>query len=249
MGIKTPRLLMLGLLRFIIVVLITMALAGFILVWHRELLNMIWTMPQSGWLLYVWTALSWLLSIFLAMLSSLVAYLISQLFFCVFVMDLMSRITEKMICGETQEPVVKISLMATLFHLIHQEIPRAMIPMLLMLILMILGLFTPLAPGVALVSTLVTGLFLAWDNTDLVPARRMEPFGTRLGYLKKNFLFHLGFGICFLIPWLNILFLSFAPVGGTLFFIDTDPTRKTGPGPKSRSARGRYFSRARETIS
>ncbi len=221
MGIKTPRLLMLGMLRFIIVVFITMALAGSILVWHREILNMIWTMPESGWLIYVWTALSWILSIFLAMVSSLVSYLIAQLFFCVFIMDLMSRITENMIRGRQNGPGGKISLTATLFHLIRQEIPRAMIPMFLMFILTIVGFLTPLGPVVAVLSALAAGVFLAWDNTDLVPARRMETFGNRFRYLKKNLLFHLGFGICFLIPWLNILFLSFAPVGATLFFIET----------------------------
>jgi len=221
MGMKTPRLLMLGLLRFIIVVFITMALAGSILVWHREILDMIWTMPESGWLIYVWTALSWVLSVFLAMVSSLVSYVLAQFFFCVFVMDLMSRITEKMIRGEQQGPCEKRSMTATLFHLIRQEIPRAMIPMFLMLVFTMVGFFTPLGPLVAVLSALAAGVFLAWDNTDLVPARRMETFGNRFRYLKKNLLFHLGFGICFLIPWLNILFLSFAPVGATLYFIET----------------------------
>ena len=227
MGLKTPRLLMLGLLRFIIVILISMALASSILVWHREILNMIWTMPESGWLTYIWTALSWLLSIFLAMLSSLIAYLIAQIFFCVFIMDLMSRITEKMIRGEAHGPVEKIPLLKTVFHLICQEIPRAVIPIFLTLILMIMGLFTPLGPGVAVVSALVAGAFLAWDNTDLVPARRMNSFGVRFRYFKKNILFHLGFGSCFLIPWLNILFLSFAPVGATLFFIENEDRQKS----------------------
>ena len=220
MGIKTPRLLMLGMLRFVIVVFITMALAGSILVWHREILDMIWSMPESGWLMYVWTALSWILSVVLAMVSSLVSYVIAQLFFCVFIMDLMSRITEKMIRGGQQGPGEKISFMGTLFHLIRQEIPRAMIPMFLMLVLTIVGFLTPLGPAVAVLSALAAGMFLAWDNTDLVPARRMETFGKRFRYLKKNFLFHLGFGICFLIPWFNILLLSFAPVGATLFFIE-----------------------------
>lgn len=220
MGIKTPRLLMLGMLRFVIVIFITMALAGSILVWHREILDMIWTMPESGWLMYVWTALSWILSVVLAMVSSLVSYVIAQLFFCVFIMDLMSRITEKMIRGDQQLSGEKISLMGTLFHLIRQEIPRAMIPMFLMLMLTIVGFLTPLGPLVAVLSALAAGVFLAWDNTDLVPARRMETFGERFQYLKKNLLFHLGFGICFLIPWINILFLSFAPVGATLFFIE-----------------------------
>ncbi len=227
MGVKTPRLLMLGLLRFVIVIIISMALASSILVWHREILNMIWTMPESGWLTYIWTAFSWLLSIFLAMLSSLIAYLIAQIFFCVFIMDLMSRVTEKMILGEVHGHVEKMSLVKTLFYLIRQEIPRAMIPMFLMLIFMIMGLFTPLGPGVAVVSALAAGAFLAWDNTDLVPARRMNTFEVRFRYFKKNILFHLGFGVCFLIPWLNILFLSFAPVGATLFFIENEDGKKS----------------------
>jgi len=227
MGMKTPRLLMLGLLRFVIVIIISMALASSILVWHREILNMIWTMPESGWLIYIWTALSWILSIFMAMLSSLIAYLIAQIFFCVFIMDLMSRITEKMIRGEVHGPVEKMSLLKTVFHLIRQEIPRAMIPIFLMLIFMLMGLFTPIGPAVAVFSALAAGTFLAWDNTDLVPARRMNPFAVRFRYFKKNILFHLGFGICFLIPWLNILFLSFAPVGGTLFFIENEDRSKT----------------------
>lgn len=222
MGVRTPRLLMLGLLRFVIVIIISMVLAGSLLVWHREILNMIWTMPQSGWLIYIWTALSWLLSIFLAMLSSLISYLIAQIFFCVFIMDLMSRITEKMIQGEAHGPVEKMSLLKTLFHLIRQEIPRAIIPMFLMLFFMVLGLFTPLGPVIAVISALVAGAFLAWDNTDLVPARRMNTFALRFQYFKKHLLFHLGFGCCFLIPWLNMLFLSFAPVGATLFFIENE---------------------------
>ena len=57
-----------------------------------------------------------------------------------------------------------------------------MIPIFLMLILMIMGLFTPLGPRVALVSVLAAGAFLAWDNTDLVPARRMNSFAVRFRY-------------------------------------------------------------------
>jgi CysZ protein len=63
---------------------------------------------------------------------------------------------------------------------------------------------------------------MAWDSTDLVFARRMEPFRLRLGRLSGNIGFHLGFGLWFLIPGLNLLFLSFAPVGGTLFALEAD---------------------------
>jgi len=46
------------------------------------------------------------------------------------------------------------------------------------------------------------------------------PFGERFRMLRRTLPFHLGFGLLFLIPFLNILFLSFAPVGATLYYID-----------------------------
>jgi len=53
-----------------------------------------------------------------------------------------------------------------------------------------------------------------------VPARRLEPFRSRLRFLRENLKFHVGFGLGFLIPGLNILLLSFAPVGATIFYVE-----------------------------
>jgi CysZ protein len=85
---------------------------------------------------------------------------------------------------------------------------------------MILGWFVLLGPVMVLLSSGIAIIFLAWDNTDLVPARRLVPFKNRFRHLLKNILFHLGFGLPFLIPGLNILFLSFSPVGATLYFLE-----------------------------
>jgi CysZ protein len=73
---------------------------------------------------------------------------------------------------------------------------------------------------VAIISSAIAVIFFAWDNTDLLPARRLEPFKKRFRFLVDKFVFHLGFGLPFLIPGLNIVFLSFAPVGGTLYMLD-----------------------------
>ncbi len=62
--------------------------------------------------------------------------------------------------------------------------------------------------------------FLAWDNTDLIPARQLVPFKTRFRLLLNAIPFHLGFGLPFLIPGLNLLLLSFAPIGATLYHMD-----------------------------
>ena len=87
---------------------------------------------------------------------------------------------------------------------------------------MTLGWLTPLGPFVAIISSAVAAVFLSWDNTDLVPARRLDPFGRRFKFLLKNLPFHLGFGLLFIIPVVNILFLSFAPVGATLYYVDNE---------------------------
>ncbi len=224
LGLRTPGLLFLGILRFVIVIGLTLLFSGMIFVWHQEIMDSLWNMPEQGWILYVWTALSWLLTLILAGVAAVLAYLTAQILFCVFIMDYMSRITERMVLGK-EIGSDNQSFMTLFFYLIKQEIPRAIIPVVLMLILMVLGLLTPFGPFIAVLSSVTAAVFLAWDNTDLVPARRMVDFNQRLGYLKKNLLFHLGFGLWFLVPFANILFLSFAPVGATLYYLESKKKR------------------------
>ncbi len=226
LAIKTPKLLLLGLLRLVAVIIITVILSTLIFYYHDELLSQLWTRPESKWLIWLWYVVSWLLSLVLAGLSAILAYLVSQILFSVFVMDLMSRITESMITGKVRESG-KLPMVRMFFYLIRQEIPRAFLPVILSLLPMILGWVTPLGPILALVSAAIAVIFLAWDNTDLIPARRLEPFGKRFNSLLKNLPFHLGFGLPFLIPVLNIVFLSFAPVGAALYFIDKYDGKQT----------------------
>ena len=119
----------------------------------------------------------------------------------------------------TGEGTTKKPFLGRLFFLVKQEIPRTIVPVLLSLFIMALGWLTPLGPVFAIFSTILAVIFLAWDNTDLVPARRLYPFKTRFKLLFKTLPFHFGFGLLFLIPIANILFLSFAPVGATLYYI------------------------------
>jgi len=223
MGLKSPKLLMLGLIRFFIVILITIFTAGLILVYHQEILSFMWSKPESLWVTWLWYLLSWLLSAVLVGLSAVISFLVSQILFSVLLMDLMSRITESMVTGTIQEQK-KIPGWQQFLFLVKQEIPRATVPVLLSLLLIILGWLTPLGPIIALLSSSVAVIFLAWDNTDLLPARQLVPFKERFQSLMRSLLFHLGFGILFLIPVLNILFLSFAPVGATLYHIDKRKT-------------------------
>ena len=224
MGLKTPRLLLLGAIRFVVVIVITVASASLILVYHQEILNLMWNKPESNWILWLWHLLSWLLSAMLVGISAVLSYLISQILFSVLIMDLMSRITESSVTGKVQMPS-NIPMWQQFLFLIKQEIPRATIPVLLTMLLILVGWMTPLGPVVTIISSTIAVIFLAWDNTDLIPARRLVPFGERFRELRATLPFHLGFGLLFLIPFLNILFLSFAPVGATLYYIDKNAIR------------------------
>jgi len=105
-------------------------------------------------------------------------------------------------------------------YLVKQEIPRTILPVLVSALIMILGWLIALGPILVLISSGIVIIFLAWDNTDLIPARRLVPFKNRFRSLLKTIPFHLGFGLPFLVPGLNFLFLSFAPVGATIYYLD-----------------------------
>jgi CysZ protein len=218
LGVKTPKLLLLGLIRLAAVIIITIIFASLILVYHQEILNLIWTRPESRWLLWLWHLLSWMLSLFLVVLSSVFSYLISQILFCIVIMDTMSRITERLVSGQEKEPE-KMPFLRQFFYLVKQEIPRTIVPVFLSLFIMGLGWLTPLGPIFTIFSSLIAVIFLAWDNTDLVPARRLYPFKTRFKLFYKNLSLHLGFGLLFLVPIASIFFLSFSTVGATLYYI------------------------------
>jgi CysZ protein len=219
LGLKTPKLLLLGIIRLIVVVIITILSTGLILVYHQQILNLMWNKPESQWIIWLWYLFSWLLSAILVGCAIVLSYLISQILFSVFIMDLMSKITEKTVTGSIRQSN-RIPWWQQFLFLIKQEIPRTTVPVLLSLLLIGLGWLTPLGPLVTILSSAAAVIFLAWDNTDLIPARRMAPFGERFRLLMTTLPFHLGFGLLFLIPLLNILFLSFAPVGATLYYID-----------------------------
>jgi len=224
-SIGNVKLLFLGLVRLATIILITLLVISFILAYHQQTMGFIWTKPENVWVLWIWYILSWTVSMFLAALATLFAYLISQILFSIVIMDYMSKITERIITGHIKEPE-KMIIWRLFFYLIKQEIPRTFIPVLISVLIMILGWFTPLGPVLMLVSSCIAIIFLAWDNTDLTPARRMISFKIRFLYLLKTIPFHLGFGLPFLIPGLNFLFLSFAPVGATIYYLEKHDKEK-----------------------
>jgi CysZ protein len=223
LGLKTPKLLVLGLIRFMLIGVLVIVSA--IVVWwfYQDIFSMIWNRPDSRWIVWLWYFSSWLVGLMLFFMTAMVSYLVGQIAFGIWIMDMMAQVTERIITGNSTQPAHS-SFFLQLFHLIKQETPRAIFPIALTTLVMLVGWMTPLGPILTVLLPLVTAFFLAWDNTDLIPARQLIPFKERFEFLKSNLLFHIGFGLLFLIPFANVLFLSFAPVGGALYYIDLKKT-------------------------
>ena len=237
LGLKTPSLLVLGMIRFGVILFLSLLAIGMVLAKYQQIANLIWSQPESAWILWLWYVFSWVLVLLLAAVATLIAFLVAQLLFAIVIMDYMSRITERKAAGKEAAPP-DMPWFPYFLYLLKQEIPRAVIPILISMGAMLVGWLTPLSPILTVVSPIIAGTFLAWDNTDLVPARRLEPIRSRFRFLRENLKFHVGFGLGFLIPGLNILLLSFAPVGATLFYIeqiDRGPEKSvqtTDPAPE-----------------
>jgi len=227
LGLRNPRLLALGLLRFAVVAVLTAALSGLILAKHADILALLWQQPESPWIIWLWYLASWLLTVLLMGVSAVAAYLLAQVLFAVLIMDWMSRITERLMTGQAAA-APSASIFKQMGFLVRQEVPRNVIPIFLTLLIMFLGWFTPLGPVLTFAGPMTAAVFLAWDNTDLIPARNLVPFSQRFRSLGRSLLFHLGFGLPFLIPVLNLFFLSFAPVGATLYHLDREKKMNSG---------------------
>lgn len=218
-SLKTPKLLILGLIRFALVVAFTGIAVGVIAAYHQDWLNLIWAKPANPWIVWLWHLFSWLLLILLSGLAAIISYLAAQILFSALIMDHMSRITEKMLTGQVRAPA-HVNALRQFWYVIRQEIPRAFIPVILMVVLALFSWVMPLAPVLTVILSTSASTFLAWDFTDLTPARRMQPFRERLRFLRSHLMFHIGFGLLFLIPLANLVFLAFSPVGATLYYIE-----------------------------
>jgi CysZ protein len=199
LGLTSIRLLLWGLLRFVLLLVILIALSWLVILDQERITNLLWSKPASPWISWVWHILSWFVTLFLIAFSAIFSYLLSQVLFSVLIMEHMSRITELKVTGRIAQDRA-LPLGRAFLHLIGQEIPRSVVPVLISLLILVLGWITPFSPILTVVSSALAIVFLSWDNTDLVPARQRLPFGARFRGLLKTLPFHLGFGLPFLVP-------------------------------------------------
>ena len=93
LGLKSPHLLALGMVRLVVVIGFTILAAGLALAYHDDILLRLWARPDSWWLVWLWYLASWVLGLLLFGLATAVAYLVAQILFAVVIMDIMSQIT------------------------------------------------------------------------------------------------------------------------------------------------------------
>ena len=90
LGLSTPKLLMMGLVRLGAMVAATVIGAALALAYHDELMAALWQRPENLWWVWLWYLAAWLLALVLIGLSVILGYLVSQVLFSVLIMDLMS---------------------------------------------------------------------------------------------------------------------------------------------------------------
>jgi len=86
-AMKSPKLLMLGLTRFFAVILLTVICGSIIIAYHQEILSVLWSKPQTDWLILIWHLLSWIVSLSLFGLAAILSYLAAQILFGAIIMD------------------------------------------------------------------------------------------------------------------------------------------------------------------
>jgi CysZ protein len=203
-------------LRFITLIVLFVILSAIAISNNREVLQLLWLKPQNYFLVILWYLLLFITSIILMFAAGIISYIISQILFGVLIADHMSILTESIVTGKITNPQMSLG---HLIFLIKQEIPRTFIPLITTSAIMVFGWILPLGVVLVVASVLLSCLFTAWDYTDLVPARALYSFKERFGMFKKDILGHLGFGLPFAVPFLNVLLFSMGPVSGTLFYL------------------------------
>jgi uncharacterized protein involved in cysteine biosynthesis len=77
-----------------------------------------------------------------------------------------------------------------------------------------------LIPGLNVIGTLVAAFLVGWDFYDYPLARRGWTFGRRFRFVLREFWAVLGFGLCLVIPGIQIILLPLAVAGGTILNVE-----------------------------
>ncbi len=111
----------------------------------------------------------------------------------------------------------------TIFRVMLAEIKKAVFILLISLGLLFL-------PGMNVLSFFGAAIMVGWGFYDYVPARYGMSFSERLGLLRQDFWKVLGLGLWLVIPFVQIVLMPLAIVGGTVLGVERLQKRELEAG-------------------
>ena len=54
-GLKNPALMLMGVVRFVVILLVTALCAVLVIAYYRDIAGVVWTLPESPWLVWLCT--------------------------------------------------------------------------------------------------------------------------------------------------------------------------------------------------
>jgi len=209
--IKNPRYLVLAFLPGAIGLLAFVILGWWFLSNHHFVVSLLGTFESDVW--YKKAAVFLFLRLFdiaFFLLSAALSFLIVNIVASP-IYDVISVAVERSVRGTATE----ISFLQSL-RLVIEEMKK---------VAFILMISTPLmfVPGLNILSSLVTAFLLGWEFCDFTLARRGLSFKERFGWAWAEIPAVTGFGIWLIIPFMQLITLPFAVVGGTLLVLESLP--------------------------
>ncbi len=208
--------------------------------WHYAdaLVDTFWAAPTGdGWLdgvlRFFHSAVAFLLSIALWALSTMVLVLLTSVIAAPF-NGALSAAVERIATGRELGDAGILALVRDVWRTVMLELTKLLLFLAVMLPLFVLQWAVP---GVgSVLYTVFSFVFTAWfwgiDYVDWSAERRGWTPSQRLANARKRFLPMFGFGsgvwLFLFVPLLNLFFMPAAVAGGTLLFLDMEPTDGTG---------------------
>lgn len=157
-------------------------------------------------------------------------------------LEALTRRVEDLASPQARGQWQEVGFLAEILRVAGQSLKKLLLYLAVMLLLLLLNLLPGLGTGLyALAAFIATCFFLALEFLDYPLDRRGLKLGGKLSYLKGLGLTGLGFGagvlVLGIIPLLNLLLLPLAAVGGTLLYLDSQPSPPLPPFDPTQGSR------------
>ncbi len=170
--------------------------------------SLLFAKPEAGVMLLVY----WLCQALLYLGSLVIALLAGVLMVTVIaspIYEFISIAVEREITGRSPPELG----WSALVRVVVDEAKKAGLMILVSVVLLLI-------PGLNVLAILGAAVMMGWSFYDYAPARHGLSFSERVGLLKRDFWRILGFGLWLVIPFIQIVLIPLAIVGGTMLGVE-----------------------------